>query len=185
MKSIKLLKQLFSFTIFLTIIFTSITSVKAQTCTSKTPGKPDIFQIDTTDTTATLHVTPPADDVTAYSVIYGFSEGDEKFSANFPSAKSTGALTFTIENLTPQTTYFFKIQAINSCAYGEWSSWKSATVASSSTATTPVSTTTVTPSTLPEAGRTDGLVLLLSISLFIIFFSFLTPKKIFHSLKRR
>lgn len=184
MKYLKFFKQLPFLILFFSIFVTPISLVNAQTCTYPVPGKPDIFQIDTTGTTATLHVTPPADDVTAYSVTYGFSEGDEKFGANFPSAKSTGALTFTVENLTAQTTYFFKIQAVNNCAYGQWSAWKSATLGSSSSATTTTPQPTA-PAALPEAGRTDGLILLLSVSLFVILFSFFSPKNIFRILKRK
>ena len=147
-----------------TLLF-RVNFVSAQSCSSTTPGKSSIFQIDTTSNSADLHVVPPADDVTSYSVVYGFSSGDEKFGATFSSSKSTSALTFSINGLSSGTTYWFKIRAVNNCTSGEWSEWKSGTTKGSGLVGT-------SSATLPQAGSAPLLPFLIGFSLFLIAFPF-------------
>lgn len=90
---------------------------------------PDLFQIDVTDTNATLYFTPLVSDVTNYYVSYGFSSGEERFGTFTDLAASTGVHAFTINELSPNSTYYFKVRPYNSCMPGEWSNHLKVTTA--------------------------------------------------------
>jgi len=82
---------------------------------------PNLFQIDRAGSTAVLHFTPVSGKVSYYYVAYGLSPGDERYGVSFPASSSTGAMSFTINDLNPNTTYYFKIRGGYGCAPGGWS----------------------------------------------------------------
>ncbi len=82
---------------------------------------PDLFQIDTTKTSATLHFTPLTQNVTDHMITYGFTPGDERFAVLTKQDVATGALSFTVNMLSPNTTYYFRVRYLNGCSSGAWS----------------------------------------------------------------
>lgn len=96
-------------------------------CPMEKPNKaPDLFQIDTTPTTATLYFTPVNNAVTEYRIVYGYSRGEERFGVSFPSGYYDGVLSYQINFLEPNSRYYFRVIAVNGCRYGYWSDTLSA-----------------------------------------------------------
>ena len=88
---------------------------------------PDLFQIDTNSTQATLYFAPAGNPVSYYFISYGFTSIAEGFSTQFNQGSSPTALSYTINALSPNTTYYFKVRGGNGCMPGNWSSVKSVT----------------------------------------------------------
>ena len=68
-----------------------------------------------------LHFTPVSNNLSYYYVAYGLSPGSEEYGVSFPAGLSTGAVTYTINSLNPNLTYYFKVRGGNGCAPGGWS----------------------------------------------------------------
>lgn len=122
---------------------------------------PSIYQINRTSTQATLFITPISDPVISYSIAYGFQSGDERFGTTFNYGQSSGAISYTINNLDSTKHYYFKVRANNICSNGPWSVW----VGDNSNAVG----TTIQSNKLPATGSDDilfgvsiGLVMLFS-----------------------
>ncbi|MDD5147333.1 MAG: DUF2961 domain-containing protein [Candidatus Daviesbacteria bacterium] len=99
----------------------------APSCNDITPtGIPNLFQISTTGSSAKLTFTTFSSGVTGYNIFYGYTLGDERFSSNVDYTGSLWVLDTTINNLAPNTTYYFKVRAKNGCTAGSWSSSLSA-----------------------------------------------------------
>ncbi len=91
-------------------------------CTKQAPtSPPDLFQIDTTRTTAKLFFTPSQHPYTGYYVSFGDGKNSEGYGAEFSLSQSTGALEYDIYLLKPNTIYTFKVRAANDCKTGPWS----------------------------------------------------------------
>lgn len=82
---------------------------------------PNLFQINTTKNTATLYFTPVNDYISEYFIAYGFSVDDNRFGVRFDHGKYDGVLNYTVNFLSPNTTYYFKVRAGHGCAIGAWS----------------------------------------------------------------
>ncbi len=108
---------------------------------------PSIYQIDRNKDKATLYINP-VDDASSYTIMYGFSSGDERFSTSFDYGATTGAITYTVNGLEEGKTYYYKIQAVNACSRGPFSDWVSDSKAN----------TTSSGATLLEAGSGTVLV---------------------------
>lgn len=90
-------------------------------CTDLRPvGQPQLFQIDSTLTTADLYFTPVFG-VNKYAVTYGFPGSREEHGDVFEYSDTSGVVKHQIKELQPNTTYFFKITPINGCAAGDQS----------------------------------------------------------------
>lgn len=99
----------------------------AASCPNAKPDHaPDLFQIDTTHTTATLYFTPINRSVTDYRIVYGYARGQDDFGVIFPTTHSDGVVSYTINSLNPNTRYYFRVIALNGCRYGYWSDTMSA-----------------------------------------------------------
>ncbi len=95
----------------------SISSV----CSSQKPSSaPDLFQISTSPTTATLYFTPVSP-ATGYIVSYGTTPEANQYSYSFSYSNGSGAASYTIKELSRGTHYYFKIQGKNDCTAGDWS----------------------------------------------------------------
>lgn len=97
--------------------------VAAPVC-SKTPpdAAPHLFQINTTQTEATLYFTPLKNNISYYFIAYGFTPGDLRFGTSFEFGSYDGVIDHTVSMLTPGTKYYFQIRGGNGCATGAWSS---------------------------------------------------------------
>ena len=92
------------------------------TCDLAAPGNaPDLFQIDTTYNTATLHFSPAGNPVTYHYVAYGYTPDAQGFSLEIAEGQSSGAMTYLIGALNPGTVYYFKVRGGNGCKTGSWS----------------------------------------------------------------
>jgi hypothetical protein len=97
-----------------------------KTCTDQAPSNaPNLFQIDTTADTATLYFAP-ATETSDYYVSFSENEAAEEHGAEL-SLDYDGVQQFTVEQLNPNTTYYFKVRGQNGCMPGEWSQVVSAT----------------------------------------------------------
>lgn len=94
----------------------------AASCSDTVPSRvPDLFQIDMNNTQATLYYVPAGKPNNKYAVIYGFKSGEERFGSEFNQSNSDGVLSYTINSLVPNTTYYFRIRGGNGCMPGGWS----------------------------------------------------------------
>ena len=100
----------------------------APTCGDDKPSHaPELFQLNTTNSTATLYFTPVNDNTSKYFIAYGTRwVGDEEYGVEFNQGAYTGVLNYTVGDLAPNTTYYFKIRAGNGCMPGDWSNSLSA-----------------------------------------------------------
>ena len=100
----------------------SSSSSSTPVCTDTAPSNsPNLFQIDRAGSKATLYFTPVNDHLSYYYVAYGLSPGDERFGVSFQSGLSSGVVNYTINDLNPNTTYYFKVRGGSGCAPGGWS----------------------------------------------------------------
>jgi hypothetical protein len=88
--------------------------------TQKPSAAPNLFQISTSPVRATLYFTP-VNPATGYIISYGTNSSANQYSVSFDYTDGGGAVTYTINSLSPVTTYTFKVQAKNGCATGDWS----------------------------------------------------------------
>lgn len=106
--------------------FVPVSLAKPRCPMEKPNHKSEIFQIDTTRTTATLYFTPVNNAVTEYRIVYGYAKGQDDFGVSYPMGYYDGVLSYTINELNPDTRYYFKVVAVNGCRYGYWSNTMSA-----------------------------------------------------------
>jgi len=85
----------------------------------KPSSAPDLFQIDTTDTTAHLFFTPISN-TNRFYVSYSTREIAEEYGAEITLARE-GVQNFMVELLHPSTIYYFKMRGQNGCMPGDWS----------------------------------------------------------------
>jgi hypothetical protein len=90
-------------------------------CTQPLPRQsPDLFQVSTTPTSATLYFTPTTPS-TGYTISYGNTPYANHHAVSFNYADTGGVIAYTIHELLKETRYYFKVQAKNLCAPGSWS----------------------------------------------------------------
>lgn len=118
--------------------FTTFTAIESSSSsgvsTTSAPGcgdlaptnNPHLFQIDTKTTSATLYFTPVNQHLTYYYIAYGLRPGDERYGVQFPHGLYNGVISYTINHLTPNTSYYFKVRGGAGCASGGWSNILSA-----------------------------------------------------------
>lgn len=105
-------------------------------CREQSPQiTPDLFQITTGRTTATMYFVSSHRPVTNHVISYGLTEKADEHAVSVPVAYSTGVEKYTINALAPNTTYFFKIRGSNNCMGGEWSPPLAAKTTASKSAT--------------------------------------------------
>jgi hypothetical protein len=91
-------------------------------CSNIYPNKsPDLFQINITDTTATLFFTPLNSNITDYYIAYSEKTNTYQHGTFTGQGQSSGVLSYTIKDLKPNTTYYFRIRGQNGCMPGSFS----------------------------------------------------------------
>jgi len=95
-------------------------------CANSAPASvPDLFQIDTNNSQATLYFTPLSDTAT-YFVSFSTQPGAEEHGAEVTLGRE-GVQNFTVDYLSPGTDYYFKVRGQRGCMPGGWSNIKVAT----------------------------------------------------------
>lgn len=89
----------------------------SSSCSAQAPAAPDLFQIDATNTSATLYITKPWGNVSKYQISYGYDESASNFATTIDS-NNTWINPITINQLSPNSIYYFKASAINDCVGG-------------------------------------------------------------------
>lgn len=103
----------------------SNSSVSAPSCSQNAPsGIPNLYQIDSSATSVTLYFTPVLG-ADSYYISYGTNSSANQFGASFSNLDTSGALSYTINDLSPGTTYYFTVRGGNGCATGNWSNIRS------------------------------------------------------------
>ncbi|MBP7832703.1 MAG: fibronectin type III domain-containing protein [Candidatus Levybacteria bacterium] len=85
------------------------------TCTAPIPsGLPNLFQINTAKTSATLFFSPVST-ASNYLISYGANNNISQYNVQTNQGSAAGVLSYTISALSPNTTYSFSVAAQNSC----------------------------------------------------------------------
>lgn len=91
-------------------------------CTNAKPGSsPYIFQVDRRGSQAVIYINPGSDPFDAYQISFGHDISAEDFNVQFDANRTGGALSYTINELSPSVSYHFKARAMNGCQPGDWS----------------------------------------------------------------
>ncbi len=89
-------------------------------CPDQAPsGAPDLFQIDTTKTTATMFFTPLLD-TNKFYISFSTQPNAEQYGAEAVLSRE-GVQNYQVNYLSPGTTYYFKIRGQLGCMPGQWS----------------------------------------------------------------
>jgi hypothetical protein len=90
-------------------------------CNDASPvGAPDLFQINTKGTKATLYFAPAGMPYDNYVIRFGPSENNLLYSAYFSRGFAPGVIYYTINELSLNTDYYFQVRAGNGCMPGKW-----------------------------------------------------------------
>ena len=99
-----------------------VSSTSLKGCSDSQPiHAPDLFQINTTSTTASLYFTSVSQQVSDYVIAFGYSSGDQRFGGAIGNNVREGVILYSVQSLSPNTTYYLKVRAQNGCMPGEWS----------------------------------------------------------------
>jgi len=98
---------------------------------SATTGTPDLFEIHTTKSSATLYFAPPVMPYSNFYVAYSRKTDVWEYGTQFNQGQSSGVITYTINALQPNTKYYFKVRPGNGCAAGNSGNTMAATTTSS------------------------------------------------------
>jgi hypothetical protein len=96
-------------------------------CSNQAPSStPDLFQIDTTNTKATVYFAPSGMPYDNYVIRFGPTANNLLYSASFTRGYAPGVIYYTINELSPNTIYYFQVRAGNGCKPGDWGNTLSA-----------------------------------------------------------
>ena len=102
-------------------VLAPIDSTTPGECRDSTPTFiPNLFEIDTAGTFATLSFTAAKDNVSGYDINFGFNQSANNFGDKMNSNEGW-LIHQTIWMLPKNTEMFFKVRAVNGCTAGEWS----------------------------------------------------------------
>lgn len=107
------------------LFFISAPTASAAECIPYTTG-PELFAANRiSSSSATLYFTPLNDSIQKYVIDYGLSIGDRRYSVQFDSGYSPGAVSYTVHGLDPAFTYYYSVSAMNTCSQtSPWSNWR-------------------------------------------------------------
>lgn len=92
-----------------------------QVCTNSSPAAPTIFQIAATKDKSTLSFIPSNSPQDGYTISYGLYADAEMYNVTFSYLGKEKLIPYTINALSPNTIYYFKIRANNGCMPSVWS----------------------------------------------------------------
>ena len=82
---------------------------------------PNLYQVVSSSSSATLYFVEPKSEFDGYTISYGTTSSAESYNTTFSYSRTGAATSYTVNNLTPKTTYYFKVRANKGCATGPWS----------------------------------------------------------------
>jgi hypothetical protein len=104
------------------IVFDPAPTPASQQCSSTAPtSAPNLYQVVAANSTATLYFSPPSSGFDGFTISYGLDANADTYNATFSQGSTGAAVNYTINSLTPNTKYYFKVRANNGCATGPWS----------------------------------------------------------------
>lgn len=98
----------------------SSSSSSTPTCATTPSGAPNLFQINTTNKSATVYFSPVGS-AQNYLISYGFDSNANQFNVFTNQGASSGVLSYTVNELPINSAVYFKIYAQNNCGQGNWS----------------------------------------------------------------
>lgn len=102
------------------IIATSSSSSESSSCDEDEPGEPDIISAKSSGSTSiVLEIDEASGEVDEYKLDYGTKSGEFQWSVS--DIEEDDLDSFTVKELSPATTYYFRIRAKNECEDGDWS----------------------------------------------------------------
>ena len=103
-------------------------TTKPPSCKAETPiGSPDLFEIRTDQKSTTIFFAPVTRNVNKYYIAYGTEGLPYQHGVEFTPPYNDGVISYTINDLNPNTPYHFTVRAGNGCAPGNWSQTMEAT----------------------------------------------------------
>jgi hypothetical protein len=111
------------FIVFLALSFFFVPKSYADDPCTPITTTPDIYEINRVGSEATLYFVPVSDQIQSYTLMYGLQPEDERYSITINQGASTGAISYTVNNLEPGVEYFYKIRGDTGCTSSPWSSW--------------------------------------------------------------
>lgn len=107
---------------------TSSPNQTPSSCTTSPPAlAPHLYQISSTATSSTLYFTPTGGNTTGYTISYGTTNSADQYAISFNNSETSGAVSYTINALTQNTMWYFKVRANSGCATGAYSPTSSST----------------------------------------------------------
>jgi hypothetical protein len=101
--------------------FSATSKADPPTCSDPAPaGIPNLFQVDAGGTYVNLYFSTIGGG-SGYNVSYGLSPNANQYGDLFGYSGNLWTMGRTVSNLWPNTTYYFKVQAVNGCNAGSWS----------------------------------------------------------------
>ncbi len=101
---------------------TTSSSSPNTTCTMASPTSiPTLFQLSQNGYSVALYFSPVQGKHTGYTISYGMSANADQYTSSFGYTDTSGVVSHTINYLTPNTTWYFKIRGNNECSTGNWS----------------------------------------------------------------
>lgn len=92
-------------------------------CSNQAPSSaPNLYQINVTNTTATLYFSPAGGPYDRHYISYGPGNNSEGNGVEIMTSQKNGAINYQVTQLSPGTTYTFKVRGGNGCKPGPWSS---------------------------------------------------------------
>lgn len=100
----------------------SSSNSSSNTCTQTAPSQaPDFYQVNMQGAKAILYYVQPQDQFDTFTISYGLTSSTDNYSVTYRQDRVSSAISYAINDLNPNLSYFFKIRASNGCAAGPWS----------------------------------------------------------------
>jgi hypothetical protein len=101
--------------------FSATSKADPPTCSNSAPaGIPNLFQVDAAGKYVNLYFSTVSG-VSGYNVSYGLGPNANQYGDLFAYRGNLWTIGRTVSGLHPNTTYYFKVQAVNGCNAGGWS----------------------------------------------------------------
>ncbi len=136
----------------------SSNSPKAPVCSQSQPtGTPNLYQLNPTTNSVTLYFTPVGN-ADSYYIRYGYDASESQFATSFSESDQNGAVSYTVNDLQPNLTYYFSVRGGNGCATGNWSNTASIKTNSSENTNSGAPTSYFSPTPSPDQNKKISII---------------------------